>query len=68
MIVFEVIGISCGRFHLNFEKEFDPIHCLLGTLVEVGNDYITYAGDVHQVDHFTKELTYEMRCLKRLCV
>jgi hypothetical protein len=47
MIVFEVIGISCGRLHFDFEKEFYQIRRLLGTLVEVGNDDITYVDDVH---------------------
>jgi hypothetical protein len=68
MIVFEVIGISCGGLHFDFEKEFYLIRRLLQTLVEVGNDDVTYIDDIHQADHFKKELTYETRCLKRLCM
>ena len=42
MIVFEVIGISGGRLHFDFEKKFYLIRRLFETLVEVGNDNISY--------------------------
>jgi hypothetical protein len=47
MIVSEVIVVFCGRLHFDFEKEIYEIRRLLGTLVEVINDDITYVDDVH---------------------
>jgi CxxC motif-containing protein len=60
MIVFEVVGISCGRLHFDFEKEIYQIRRLLGTLVEVRNDNVTY------VDVFTKQITSQKSSLTKL--
>ena len=44
-VLFEVTGISRRRFFFNFQKEFDTLSRLLGTLLKVGNDDVTYVGD-----------------------
>ena len=44
-IILEVAGISRRRFFFNFQKEFDTLSCLLGTLLKVCNDDVTYVGD-----------------------
>ena len=44
-VILEVTGISRRRFFFNLRKEFDTLSRLLGTLLKVGNDDVTYVGD-----------------------
>lgn len=65
-IVLEVTSISRRRFFFNFQKEFDTLSRLLGTLLKAGNDDVTYANDFDKWVDSEKGSTYETRCLKRL--
>ena len=44
-VILEVIGILCRRFHFGFQKEFDTLGRLLGTMVEVCSGDGTYVGE-----------------------
>jgi hypothetical protein len=44
-VILEVTGISCRRFFFNFQKEFDTLTRLLGTLLKAGNDDDPYVGE-----------------------
>ena len=65
-VILEVTGISRRRFFFNFQKEFDTLSRLLGTLLKAGNDDVTYAGDFDKQIVSQKSSTHVTRCLKRL--
>lgn len=67
-IILEVIGISCRGFLFNLQKGFDTLQRLLGTLVEVGDEDITFVDVFSKQIVLQKDSTHETRCLKRVWV